>query len=493
MRFDMSWNVATALNGGFLVPVGFQEVLPGDFWRGRSTMFLRASPLARPLLHSVLVDLRSFFVPYRLLWSEWEAFRNQEVVGAFPTITLGASAPVVDYLGASIRNGEVISALPVRAYNLIVNKKYYSGLPAFVVTDRAQDDVTVAPALWPRDYFTGARSQPQLGPGESVPITISAGRVGVDGIGLTGTYAAEAGASRTYRQRTGLPDFNRNDAAAAVPLQSQSGVATPNAVIKVTGAGASMRPDVSVDLTNLASVTGVSLADLRRAVASQDWKELRARIGPDYADLIRAMGARSSDLRLREPEYLGGGRRRIAFSEVLATAESASVQVGEMFGHGLTVVNHDPWSYYAAEDGCIITLASVRPAGVYAQALPRAFSRITEPDFWSPQRAGIGDQPILNKEIYAAHATPNGVFGYQDRHGDYMRAFDMVTDTMRNVTEMQFWHLARIFTSDPALNGTFLQCQFPQRVFQDQVQRNFVAQVAHDWSARRPVNKDVVL
>lgn len=489
-RYDLSYNVATGMDGGFLVPIGFQEAVPGDLFRARHAMFLRASPMAKPILHSVMVDVRTFFVPYRLLWSEWEAFRNQQTVGAFPTITMAANQPLIDYLGAQSRVGEVVSALPVRAYNLIVNRKYYQGLPAFVVADRAQDDTSVARALWPNDYYTTARSQPQLGPSEQIPITISAGVIPVQGIGVQGS-PARPGGSTTVRQRSPLPDFT-------VPGAGGQGMAgawpdaggTAFTMIRTTGTGASMRPDVTVDLSAISSTTGVALSDLRRAVASQDWKEIRAKYGPDYPDLIRAMGARSSDLRLREPEYLGGGKRRLAFSEVLATGASAGVDVGDMFGHGIATVGTKWWTFYAPEDGCFITIASVRPMGVYANSIPRAFSRITEADFWSPQRAGIGDQVILNKEVYAAHSAPNGIFGYQDRFGDYMRAFDMVTDTMRNVAEMQQWHLARIFSSDPNLNQAFLECNYPTRGFLDATQRNFIVQASHEVSARRPIYKD---
>jgi len=161
---------------------------------------------------------------------------------------------------------------------------------------------------------------------------------------------------------------------------------------------------------DLTSASAVTVNILREALALQRYEEARARYGSRYVEYLRYLGVRSSDARLQRPEYLGGGRQTLQFSEVLQTAEGAD-PVGEMRGHGISAMRTNRYRKFFEEHGFVITVMSVRPKTIYAQGLFRHWNRRTKEDFWQQELQHIGQQEILNKELYAAHANPNNTFG----------------------------------------------------------------------------------
>lgn len=472
-RYNLGHNIATTMDAGYLIPVDIIEMVPGDMFTMRWDAFLRAAPLNRPLMHNVRFDMRAYFVPNRLVWTNWEAFRNGEAVGSIPTITLPAlaSCPVVDYMGVEVVPGQTISALPVRAYNAVVNKKFYEALTDYV-TPRLEDDVTLAKAMWARDYFTAARTAPQLGAASTIPLAFTASRLNIKADVPNATVAG---------------NVNANIAMGG------TGAAPRNIHVAHASFSPTVTNEMYVDLTGLAAASGIAISDLRRSIKAQEWSELRKRIGDDYVDWLRAVGVSPQDVRVREPEFIGGARKRVAFSEILSTADSGAYDVGEMAGHGIATLSSKPMRYLAREDGFIVVVANVTPEPVYAGGVPRMFRRSVEADYWSPQREGIGDQPIYNYELRAGHASPNGIFGYTDRFRDYMELPDRVTGELRQGIEYPTWHWARMFSSDPALNAAFVQADPSNRVWADTNTDNFIVQFGFDISALRPIRNDEVL
>ena len=177
---------------------------------------------------------------------------------------------------------------------------------------------------------------------------------------------------------------------------------------------------------------------------------------------MRYLGVRSSDARLQRPEYLGGGKQTIQFSEVLQTAEGTN-PVGSMKGHGLAAMRSNRYRKFFEEHGYVFSFISVKPKTIYAQGLPRTWNRRTKEDFYQKEFAHIGQQEVLNKEVYAAHTTPNGTFGFQDRYDEYRRMESTIAGEFR--TTLNFWHMARIFASGPALNADFVKSVPTERSF----------------------------
>jgi len=198
----------------------------------------------------------------------------------------------------------------------------------------------------------------------------------------------------------------------------------------------------------------------------QEWFEKNARGGTRYIESILShFGVRSSDARLQRPEYIGGDYQNMVISEVLSTAENtdASIPVGQMAGHGISVGGGKHFSYRAEEHGVIIGLISVVPDTAYQQGAHRKFTRFDRLDYPWPVFGNLGEQEVLNKELKWDHATPNGVFGYNPRYSEMKFANSRVAGEMKST--LTFWHLGRIFATDPSLNNTFIQCNPSTRIF----------------------------
>lgn len=478
-KFSLSHTKLLSGDMGELLPCGMVEVLPGDTVQQATSILLRAAPLLSPVFHNVDVRVHHWFVPFRLIWNDWENFITGGPDGnnasVFPTITIGggsgaAIGSLADYLGVptGIDNLEV-SALPFRAYAFIFNEFYRDQdlqTPLTIdLTDGA--DITTSTALqnvgWEKDYFTSARPWEQKGPSITIPLgdaapVVSTG-VGVDFQALSGGNIG----ALTYSTTT-TPRLLTNPNLTA----GESVKFGPN-----TG--------LEADLTGASAVT-VNL--LREAFALQRFEEARARYGSRYTEYLRYLGVRSGDARLQRPEYLGGGRQNIQFSEVLQTAEGTD-PVGTLRGHGIAGLRSNRYRRFFEEHGLVLSLMSVRPKTIYMQGLFRTWNRRTKEDFWQKELQHIGQQQVLNKEIDASHAAPNGTFGYQDRYDEYRRMESSVAGEFRTV--LDFWHMARDFTTDPALNADFVECVPTDRNFAVPSQDVLYIYARHSIQARRLV------
>ena len=487
-KHSLSYKKLLSCDMGELVPIGLTEVLPGDTVQHATSLLLRASPMLAPVMHPVDVRVHHWFVPHRLVWSEWENFITGGPAGtslpAFPTITIGggsgaAVGSLADYLGVptGVNNIEV-SALPFRGYALIWNKWYRDQdlETELVISQASGADVTSSTVMkncaWEKDYFTSARPWEQKGPTVTVPIGTTApvktaGSPQVTGAQSGLTFSNVTGAALAGNVIAGLSAGAMGQSAAGYV---QAAAVYPNNL-----------------LADLSVASGVSVTQLREALALQRYEEARARFGSRYVEYLRYLGVRSSDARLQLPEYLGGGRQVIQFSEILQTAADGTNPVGTLRGHGIAAMRSNRYRRFFEEHGYVYSFMSVRPKTVYMQGLFRHWNRRTKEDFWQKELEHVGQQEVLNKELYAAHPQPNGIFGFQDRYDEYRRAESLVSGEFR--TTLNFWHMAREFGSTPALNGTFVSCAPTERIFAVPSTDNLWVMANHSIQARRLVSQ----
>jgi len=471
--FNLGYTKLLSCDLGELIPVGLTEVLPGDSIQQATSALVRCSPLLAPVMHPVHVQIHHWYVPHRLIWDDWEDFITGGPLGTdasvFPTITIGggsgaAVGSLADYLGVptGVNNIEV-SALPFRGYALIWNEWYRDqDLQTELVIDTTSGaDTTTSTALqngcWEKDYFTSARPWEQKGPaisiplGTAAPVTTAAGN-DVD----VSVFSTVAGA------------YRKLDADSAfVARGTTAGVQGDRLYADLTGASA------------------ITVNALREAMALQRFEEARARYGSRYTEYLRYLGVNSSDARLQRPEYLGGGKQTIQFSEVLQTAEGTQ-PVGDLRGHGIAAMRSNRYRRFIEEHGYIFSFITVRPKTIYTQGLSKHWNRRFKEDYWQKELQFIGQDTVLNKEIYAAHASPNGIFGYQDRYDEYRRSESMVTGEFRQST-LNFWHFARAFGSSPALNADFVKCVPPETPFAVPSEDVLYIMARHNIKARRLV------
>jgi len=457
---------------GKLVPVSCFEVLPGDSIQQATSLLVRVSPLVAPVMHPVSVRVHHWFVPHRLVWDGWEDFITGGPdgiggdAGAYPTETAAwAAGGLMDYLGVKPGTTTEISAMPQRSYNLIYNEFYRD---QDLIDELTGDNYLCAPVCWEKDYFTSSRPWPQKGPDVSLPL---------------GTVAPVVGSGDA------LPLFDTATDGTDRPIA----VVSPDELV-LNGYGSSTPQYLRWAQTkleaDLSSATAVNVNDVRLAFALQRYQEARARYGSRYTEYLRYLGVRSSDARLQRPEYLGGGKQTIAFSEVLQTGPDSSGEgVADLKGHGIAAMRSRRYRRFFEEHGLVLSLLSVRPRTMYADQLPRMFSRRTKEDYWQRELEQIGQQEVYSKEVFAA-APPGGdvIFGYQDRYSEYKHIQSSVHGEFRDT--LDYWHLARQFVSAPTLNASFVECDPSKRIFAEQTQHSLWIMCNNSIQARRLVRKD---
>lgn len=484
----------TTFNMGELVPISVIETLPGDTIQMSTSALVRTSPLLAPVMHPVHVRIHHWFVPHRLVWSDWQNFitGGQDGLNAsvFPTITPNtgtgyAVGSLADYLGVPTGVDDLPhSAIPFRAYALIWNEFYRDPVLQTALTIDLTDgadtttNITLQNVAWEKDYFTSARSSAQLGAAVTIPI---------------GTVAPVK--TQSTPVTTGAQEGAQWLMSDGNALSSGQSMATGAQGIfgSATGLAATGFPFYPTNLiADLSSATGSTINQLRENFAIQNFLERRSRYGPRYSEYLRSLGVQSSDARLQRPVYLGGGRQTIQFSEVVQTGVTTSgtpaTGVGSMLGHGIGAIRSNRFRSFFEEHGYVISLMSVLPKTMYVNGLPRHWSRGTKYDFWQKEFQHIGQQAVLNKEVYWAHATPNGTFGYQDRYDEYRRHESSVHGDFR--TTLNMWHLGRIFASDPALNAAFVSSNPATRIFQSTSADQLYVMAMNSVQARRLVSHE---
>lgn len=465
---------------GYLVPIQLTEVLPGDTIQCSTSLFARVAPLVSPVMHPVHLKIHHWYVPYRLVWDKFEDFITGGPDGLdtseFPTITAPeagfAVGSLADYLGIPTSFGGIeISALPFRAYNLIYNEWYRDQdlETELALSTDSGPDTTTATTLqrgdWARDYFTTARPWPQKGLEVTVPVETGAG-----------TFDIVSNGQLNFETTAGygpLPfkTYDGNGVLAVGP--ADVGVPNANTALKYKS-GLKLGADSQ-------GLGDININTLREAFALQRFEEHRAMYGSRYVEYLRYLGIKASDARLQRPEYLGGGKQTIQFSEVLQTAEGTN-PVGTLRGHGIAAARSNRFRRFIEEHGCIISLLLIRPISVYMQGIPRLWLNRVKEDFWQKELEHIGQQEVYTQELYAG-AEEGTVFGYQNRYDQYRQHENSVSGEMRTI--LNYWHMARDFESAPTLNADFINAMPTTRVFASTDTDQIYFMAAHSVQARR--------
>lgn len=482
-KFNLSHYRLITADMGKLVPLTCFEVLPGDSIQMSTSALIRVTPLVSPVMHPVLVRINHWFCPYRLIWEDWEDFITGGEDGQDSSVPPYISAGSVgvgslpDYLGVppdTYSPNLEYSALPVRMYQMIWNEHFRD---QDLVTEAALDvtdglDSTTSGALqsvaWEKDYFTTCRPWETKGAEVTIPLGDAAP---VTGIGkanqsyLTGpvsAYETDGSGSVSYA------DYETSNGAAFYIEEDPDNSGYPN-----------IRADLS-------AATGVDINDLRLALAVQRYQERMARYGSRYNEWLAGYGIRGLDSRLQRPEYLGGGRQVIQFSEVLHHAEGTD-PVGAMKGHGIAALRSNRFRKFFPEHGMIMTLMSVVPKPIYVNGLHRMFTREVKEDFFQKELEFLGDQAVRCDEVYADAADRDGVFGYQSRYDEYRTLPSGIAGQMRSTYDD--WHFGRDFAAEPSLNSTFVQAAPTTRPFANTNDDCLFVMANHSVVARRMLSK----
>ena len=477
--FDTQYAHKTTFDGGYLVPIYCDEVLPGDMHNVKATMFARLATPLFPVMDNLHLDTFFFFVPNRLVWTNWVKFMGEQanpsdsISYVVPQITSSAGGYAVgsifDHFGlptaGQITGSNTVThnALPLRAYNLIYNEWFRDeNLQNSVVvnTGDSGDDVSDYVLLRRgkrKDYFTGALPWPQKGDSVTLPLGTIAP--------LTGTaplkYGVNFGSGGTAADSK-FTVARPSDSSTEFRYGNTIGVETGTA----PGAGLfNMYLDTSGLYADLSDATAATINQLRQSFQIQKLLERDARGGTRYTELLRAhFGVTPQDYRLQRPEYIGGGSTYVNVNPIAQTSATSisggATPLGNLAAMGTALASGHGFTYHAQEHGYIIGLVNVRADLTYQQGLPKMWSRETRYDFYFPVFAHLGEQAVLNKEIYVTGtSTDDDVFGYQERWAEYRYKPSQITGLFKSTSAgtIDPWHYAQKFTSLPTLNATFIQ------------------------------------
>lgn len=479
--FDRSHGLKTTLDAGNLVPIFVDEVLPGDTVSLNPTMFARVNTLLYPIMDNMFLDVHFFFVPYRQVWDNFRKFCGEQsdpdanTDYVIPQITHNHSTHGLgDYFGLPISKNIATSELPFRAYNHIYNE-WYRDQNLIDSANFNTDDTPSGAVNFPirkrgkrHDYFTSCLPWPQKGDSVQLPIGSTAPvSQTADNITLT------------------LDNGNTGDLSAMGPnlrVSGQSG-STQTTVSNITGLSA-----------DLSTATAATVNELRRSFQIQKLLERDARSGTRYSEIVNAhFGVTFMDVTYR-PEYLGGNSSPLQTEAIPNTGYYSPYNgqnLGDLSAMGTITCNGGGFTKSFTEHGVVMGIASIRADLTYQQGTNRMWSRKTRYDFYWPALAHIGEQAVLNKEIYTqGNTTDDEVFGYQERWSEYRYKPSQITGKMRSTAQgsLDAWHLSQEFSTLPELNQNFIQENPPvDRIVAVQNEPNFHMDAYFNYNCARPM------
>jgi len=474
--FDLSHDHKTTTNLGKITPILMQEVVPGDKFQINTEALLRCAPMVSPLMHRVNMKIEYFYVPYRLVWKNWQKFRTEEIEATIPKVSVDAemaqSGTLPNFLGfPPIVGGSVeVSELPFRAYHKIWNDYYrdqnlQEEIDVEALTSQQIQDCHYR--AWEKDYFTSCLPEAQKGD----PVQVDVGGVGVLDMKKIATVYNEDGSLADNVAGLGTNTLGE----LSVQNQHADKLSMDNYEAQVPLQGE------------------IDLNDIREANAMQRYRELLMRGGSRYKEFLRNFfGVNSSDGRLDRPEFLGGSKTPIMISEVLQTSENGETPQGNQSGHGLALGETGNKYKFFEEDGVLLGLLTILPVTNYMQGLDRIWSKTLPTDFYNPKFAHLGEQEVKENEIVCLPGSANETFGYQSRYAEYKYCSGKITGDFQT-SGMQSFHMARKFGNVPNLNETFITTQaesgeLMQRVFAaGDLTDPFWIQMYHRIKAVRPM------
>lgn len=494
-RFNRDQTILTTFDSGKLIPFYVDEVLPGDTFNINTAAIIRMSTPKYPVMDDAFIDFYYFYCPNRILWDNFKYFMGEieatpwtpKKEYAVPQIKIkGTDAEpkpnersILDYMGVptKIKKEFSINALPIRAYVKIWNEFFRDenvDNTAVLKTDDANVNYEFGKENWVQeaennaykggnllpvnkfhDYFTSCLPYPQRGPAVPMPMT---GNAPVRMGDTSGTYIDFGGSVEMVLSK----NSNLNVPGA---LTYSNATGRPNEKQQMLFSGVEK---VSGELgaagwlyTDLSAVTAATINDLRKAVAVQQYYEALARGGSRYREQVQALwNVNISDKTVQIPEYLGGGRYHVNINQIVQTAQNDNTPLGETGAMSVTPINENSFTKSFEEHGFIIGVCCVRHNRSYQQGLERFWSREDRLDYYVPQFANLGEQPVKKKEIMlTGTATDEETFGYQEAWADYRMKPNRVSGLMRsNATgKLDFWHYADNYSTPPTLSQDWME------------------------------------
>lgn len=498
-KFKMPNTYSTTGNTGEILPIYAQEILPGDTAKIKTSALIRMTTPITPVMDNAWIDTYYFFVPRRLVWEHWAEFMGENTTDAWtqeaeyqiPQLTTPKGGWIKGTLGEKLygiqgREGSV-DACYARAYTLIFNE-WFRNENITEPAELSKGDATtqgsngsdyvvdmqkggqLGIAVKYADYFTRALPEPQKGPDVYLPL-------GEWAPVYTRNINYDSGSTQSLHW-TGIDDDPDVSEGKVRRLLTYNNTTLTSDITTEYTNNHYIYPDNM--WTDLSAASAATINELRQAFAVQRLYEVDARGGTRYTEILRAhFGVVSPDSRLQRPEYLGGKRTPINISQVIQqSATDATSPQGTAAAYSLTIDTHEDFTQSFTEHGILLGLAVIRTEHTYQQGIDRKFSRKNRLDFYFPELANIGEQPIYEKEIFAQGTSDDDdVFGYQEPWAEYRYMQNRVTGELNSdyAQSLDIWTWADDFEEAPTLSDTFI------RETKQNVERTLAIQNQDQW------------